>query len=202
MDFDELLKTLTFYELKKVPRNSSNHYTDEKSGVTYERKETVSEHIHSSLKLADYFLAEPEFSDLDRLRVYEILLYHDDAEIVTGDIGIADKRDGKDEEELAAITALRGRVPARLEEKLVSRDAEYRAQATPEARFAKAVDKMDALLHEWQYPADWGPKNFDERLVRKLFQPAFMYSSTFTSYFEEMVSRLGAEGYFEKIQQK
>lgn len=199
----DFLKVLTFYELKRIPRNSSNHYQDEKDGVKYRRRETTAEHICSALKLADYFLvSEPEFSQLDRTRIYSLLLYHDDVEIETGDIGISEREKRRSKEKMAqeAIPSLAKRIPKRLVSKLMKCDEEYRAQSTPESRFARAIDKMDSLVHELQYPEDWGPKGFDEKNVREWFQPAFEYSTTFMNYFEALIQHLNNNGFFEPNQ--
>jgi putative hydrolase of HD superfamily len=200
MQFNEFLKVLELYALKKIPRNSTNEYFDEKDKVSYRRRETTAEHVYSSLRLADYILTvEKEFALLHRLTVIDLLLYHDDTEAETGDTGISerDKRGSKNLEELAAIPLLAKRYPHMLDSKLVQLDREYRLARTPEAMFARAIDKMDALTHELQYPEDWGPKGFDEKNVRDWFQQAFSYSMTFTNYFEALVSHLRENGYFE-----
>ncbi len=200
-EFDNFLKILEPYKLKTIPRTSSNHYHDEKDDVYHKRRETTAEHVFSTLRLADYFLeTEPEFAGLDKLKVYELLMYHDDVEILTRDTGIAEveKRKNKEQEEQEAIPVLYNRFPARLDDKLVELDTEYRAGETLESKFAQAVDKMDSLVHEFQYPKDWGPKGFDEKLVRKLFQPVFEYSTTFKDYFETTINYLETNGYFKK----
>jgi len=49
-----------------------------------ERRESAAEHSWSCLLLADPFLSSCE-EPLDRLKVYELLLYHDVVEIIVGD---------------------------------------------------------------------------------------------------------------------
>ncbi|MGM5488924.1 MAG: HD domain-containing protein [Nanobdellota archaeon] len=197
--FDNFLKIIPLYTLKQVPRHSSNHYHDEKDEVYHQRRETTAEHVYSSLRLADFFLTtEREFADLNRLHVYQLLMYHDDVEIITRDTGISErlKRKGKHERELAALPLLQQQLPQGLDQKLFDLDQEFRAQETPEARFAKAIDKMDSLVHELQYPLDWGLKGFTEKNVRSWFQPAFDHSPTFSRYFEATIEYLRANGYF------
>jgi putative hydrolase of HD superfamily len=199
--FNNFLRVLEFYKLKQIPRNSSNCYEDEKDNVTYQRRETTAEHVYSCLRLADFFLStESEFFNLDRLRVYDLLMYHDDVEIITRDTGISEReqRKRKEKQELKAIPLLSQRLPQGLDQKLLSCDAEYRAKATEEAKFATAIDKMDSLVHEFQYPLDWGPKGFDKKNVLDWFQPAFEYSGTFMKYFEMMILHLDNQGYFNK----
>lgn len=197
--FANFLRVLEFYKLKQIPRDSSNHYEDEKDGVSYQRRETTAEHVYSCFRLADYFLTnEAEFLGLDRLKVYDMLMYHDDLETITRDIGISkrDERVGKKDAERKALPILLERVPTGVDERLLKILNEYEEQKTPEAKFAKAIDKMDSLVHEFQYPQDWGPKDFGEKNVRKWFQPAFDYSPTFSKYFETTIGYLRTNGYF------
>jgi len=134
------------------------------------------------------------------LKSYELLMYHDDVEIITRDTGISEreKRRYKEQTELEAIPVLSQRLPLGLDGKLLQCDAEYRAKSSEESKFANVVDKMDSLVHEFQYPLDWGPKGFDEKNVRSWFQPAFEYSPTFIRYFEDTVNHLGNNGYFNE----
>jgi putative hydrolases of HD superfamily len=199
-EFTNFLKILELYKLKRIPRNSTNEYTDKKDNIFYKRRETTAEHVYSSDRLSDFFLiTEPEFSGLDRLRVHDLLMYHDDVEIITTDIGISEreKRLYKEKAELEAIPILSQRLPQGLDKKLLDCDAEFRGKITPESKFANAIDKMDALVHELQYPMDWGPKGFDEKNVRDWFSPAFEYSPTFIRYFEKMILHLENNGYFK-----
>ncbi|HBA45105.1 TPA: hypothetical protein DCZ31_03970 [Patescibacteria group bacterium] len=160
-DFEDLYRILTVYGLKKVARNCSNFYHDDKENIDYERKETTPEHVFSCLKLADFFLfSEEEFADLDRLRVYELLHYHDDIEIKTKDTCISKEaeRIDKNERELMAIPILAAKYPRKLQARFIALDKEHREAKTKEGKFSQAVDKMDALIHELEYPQDWAAK--------------------------------------------
>jgi putative hydrolase of HD superfamily len=199
--FKNFLKILEIYKLKKVPRNSSNNYFDEKDNVKYKRRETTAEHIYSSLRLADFFLSsEKEFSKLDKVKVYELLMYHDDAEIITGDIGIAerDKRLKKEQQEKNAVQILSKKYPKQMNSKIVLLDDEYHERITPESKFACAIDRMDGIIHELQYPGDWGPKGFDEKNTVAWFGEAFKYSKTFKEYFRDTIRYLRENGYFDR----
>ena len=200
VDFPNFLKMLACYEIKTVARSNSNFYYDAKEGIHYQRKETNAEHVCSVQKLGHYLmLTEPEFHDLNRLVVFETFLYHDDVEIITQDVGIAEriKRIGKEEREQVALLELALRYPRGLDDILLSVGKAYRANNTPEMRFCHATDKMDALVHELKYPADWGPKNFGEANVQSWFQPSFEYSPTFMAYFDQIIHHLRTNGYFE-----
>lgn len=197
----DFLKILEVYKIKCRARGCSNFYYDTKEDKEYQRKETVAEHVASTLKLADFFFNEDEFKDLDRLKVYELIMYHDDIEIETEDVSISDeegkKTKGKNEDE--ALPILAGKYPPKMDERLISLITEYREWKTPEAKFASAVDKMDALVHELPYPQDRGPKWFTKEKVIKWFQPSFEYSPTFMKYFWMVVAFLEKNLYFEEL---
>ena len=198
-NFNDLLKILELYKLKWVARNCSNIYHDSKENIDYNRKETDAEHICLTQKLCDYFLfTEEEFQYLDRLKVYELALYHDDIEIDAWDLCISniEWRKNKSQNELACLENLASKYPTKLQNRLISLDTEYRNKITPEAKFVNAVDKMDALIHELQYPKDRGPKWFTEEVVRTVFQLHFEYSPTFMQYFENIMKYLKINNYF------
>ena len=81
-DFWDFLRVTELYKLKKIDRNSSNNYFETKTKTHISRKETVSEHVYSCLKLADYFfsLKLDELKHLNQMKVFKILMYHDDIE--------------------------------------------------------------------------------------------------------------------------
>lgn len=142
--FNDFLKITEFYKLKKNPRNSSNHYHDEKDGQFYKRRETTSEHVQSCGKLVDYFIFnEREFSNLDRMRVHDLLNYHDDVEIITRDAGISEReeREEKKKLELEARVILSKKIPNKMQEFYLLCDQEYRDRKTDVSLFANAVDK-------------------------------------------------------------
>jgi putative hydrolase of HD superfamily len=198
---EDLLKILIPYELKCVARKSSNHYTDSHLDKEIIRGETTAEHVYSSLKLADYMISShDEFKKLDKLKVYEILMYHDDCEIEAGDVCIADTkaRINKEQQEIEGVKLLAQKYPHVLGEKLLTLDNEYRNSTTPEAKFSKGIDKLDALIHELKYPGDWGThKGFGYEQVEKYFRSSFEHSSTFSLVFDNILVYLDKNKYFD-----
>lgn len=71
---DELQRIRKLYKLKSVYRDSS----------VGNRKESSAEHSWSCLMLADYFIEKMNLK-IDRIKVYELLMYHDLVEIEAGD---------------------------------------------------------------------------------------------------------------------
>lgn len=144
--FDEIQRFRTFNKLKSVYRYSS----------VDDRKESSAEHTWSALVLADLFLEQGTYN-LNRLKVYELLLYHDAVEIITGDRPLHPDipQEEKTRQETLAAQKLSTRIPESLKEKYLALHNEYVARRTPEAKFAKAIDVLDAQIHELDYKEDW-----------------------------------------------
>jgi putative hydrolases of HD superfamily len=142
----EINKLKIFNELKSVYRFNS----------VAKRKESSAEHTWSSMILADFFLTKfPE--KIDRLKVYELLLYHDVVEIAAGDSPlhlVDDIKDKKKKEEKAA-SLLQKRLPIPLNDKFLKLFNEFEDQKTKEAKYAKAIDGLDAIIQELDYKKDW-----------------------------------------------
>jgi len=110
------------------------------------REESVAEH---SWRLALMALAlAPHAPELDALEVMKLCLVHDLGEAIAGDIpaivqgGEPDRaaRERRDLETLAAPA------PARLQAELLRLYDDYAGARTAEARFVKALDKLETLI--------------------------------------------------------
>lgn len=109
--------------------------------------ESVAEHIYGLHIIADYFLPiEDPNQQLDWMKVHDMLQYHDIDEIETGDkIGYL-KTDAERSEEAAAMIRVIRNFPTHLQEKLQAVLTEYEAQQSSEAKFAKALDRIEPLF--------------------------------------------------------
>jgi putative hydrolase of HD superfamily len=93
-----------------------------------------------------------DIKNLDAYRAIQICLVHDLAESITGDVDsyrivlgeITKEQKHKMEEE--TMLDFKSRVPS-LGSKVYELWQEYEERRTPEARFAKVLDKIEALLH-------------------------------------------------------
>lgn len=184
---DEILKFNTFNHLKKVYRFNS----------VEGRKESSAEHTWSCLMLADYFLSITNL-DVDRLKIYELLMYHDVVEIETGDIPIDPKgsTDQKKEGELEAAKRLKDKLPKKQFEKFIELFTEFENYNTIEARFAVAVDKFDGILQEIDYKEDW--KNWSKQFLLDLKSKYFEEFPEIKKIFLETVDWLEENDYFGK----
>ena len=198
--FEEFLKIAKLYELKRVPRDNTNKYFDEKDDVFYNRRETVAEHVYSSLKLADFFLSFKEFNQLNKLKIFEILLYHDDVEIITGDEFVISpkKKKEKEKNEMEALDVLKDKTPINIKDVLEENFKLYLKQSSEEAKFAKAIDKLDSLIQELAYPESW--KNYTLKEIREWNEKPIKEFKILKEYFDTLLSYLEEKEYLKKSQ--
>jgi putative hydrolases of HD superfamily len=151
----EINKFRTIYELKKVYRENS----------VGNRKESSAEHSWSCLVLADYFISKYNMK-INRLKVYELLIYHDLLEIETGDVPLNPKNNKIEKDEKHEIKTLENKLPSPINQKFIDLYREYKERKTKEAKFAKAIDLLDAQIHEMDYKEDW--KGWNEEFLIKM----------------------------------
>jgi putative hydrolase of HD superfamily len=114
------------------------------------RCETSAEHSWH-LAVAALALAPDAAPGVDLGRVLAMLIVHDLPEVYAGDVPIYDEQARLDiaaaEEEAAA--RLFGKLPGEQSAHLLALWHEFEAAATDEARFARAVDRLQPLLLHW-----------------------------------------------------
>ena len=148
---EELLRFLKLAErLKSVPRHC---YTAEGE------RESVAAHAWRVALLA--LLLEKEQPDIDMRRVIELALVHDLGEAVTGDIPSFLKTERDESVESDALSQIVSLLPAPEGERLRSLFQEWEAGSTREARFCRALDKLEAVIsHNESDIATWLPLEY------------------------------------------
>jgi putative hydrolases of HD superfamily len=184
---EEILRLRVINRLKEV----------ERFGSVGKRKESAAEHSWSCLVLADYFLSKTK-SKIDRLKVYELLMYHDMVEIETGDIPLHPSRPRNKlaADEIEAAEKLGRKLPKQFSEKFIQLFAEFLEQKTIEARFAKAVDQIESELHEVDQKPDW--KGWTEEFLRAHKEKYVKEFPEISEAFEEITKFVRKEGYFDQ----
>lgn len=104
----------------------------------------------------------PSYPDVDFARLVKICIVHDLGEAVHGDIPAIEQVPGasKAPEERRALLQLLRPLPERLRDEITALWDEYEAAASPEARLAKALDKLETIL---QHNQGKNPPGFDYR---------------------------------------
>lgn len=113
------------------------------------RQESVAEHTWSTCLLVLTLFDELSMK-VDQLRTLKMILVHDLAEVLIGDIPafeISDRQAAKFENEKKAMREMvSGLSNQKLATEVVGLWEEFEAGQTPEAKLAKTCDKLDVLL--------------------------------------------------------
>ena len=164
--------------------------------------ESSAEHSWSTMLLADYFM-EKLGLQLDRLKVFELLIYHDLPELETGDISLADTeaRKNKKEAERHSMESISATLPPFMREKYRALYEEFVARQTPESKFANAMDKFDAQLQCFNTPeGDVGRMKeamlpYSEGLLREKRSDYFVDYPEVNEAFEYIIQHFKEMGY-------
>ncbi len=130
------------------------------------RAESVAEHTWRLCLMA--LVVAPEFPDVDFARLVKICIVHDLGEAVGGDVPAPEQArrlaaglaTGKGDAERRDLLSLVASLPATSRDEIVALWDEYEAAVSPEARLAKALDKLETIL---QHTQGQNPPDFDYR---------------------------------------
>ncbi len=120
------------------------------------RRESTAEHSWR-LCLMAVTLAD-DLPGIDVRRLLELLVLHDLGEAIGGDIPAPVQGADKTADERADFAALLAPLPPAVAARLLARWDEYSAAATPEARLAKGLDRLETVLTHVQGA---NPPDFD-----------------------------------------
>lgn len=128
------------------------------SYTTQGRRESVAEHTWRLCLMA--MLLRGEFPEVDFERLVRICIVHDLGEAIGGDIPATHQTANapKSDRERRDLVELTGPLPLQLRDEILGLWDEYEAAATPEAKLAKALDKLETLM---QHNQGKNPPDFD-----------------------------------------
>ncbi|NJP41318.1 GNAT family N-acetyltransferase [Oscillospiraceae bacterium HV4-5-C5C] len=129
------------------------------------RRESVAEHCWRLGVMVD--LLRPQLpASVDRDRILRLCLVHDWGEAITGDIPSFRKSAADEQTEQSAVLRLLQDLPAGQRQDYAALLAEFQAGQTREARLARALDQMEAVLqHNESELATWLPEEYDLNLT-------------------------------------
>ncbi|MBN1605601.1 MAG: HD domain-containing protein [Polyangiaceae bacterium] len=181
-------------KLKSILRRSRVSFAD--------RRENDAEH---SWHLALMVMTLVEYAEpgIDLLRTLQMALVHDIVEIDAGDTiayASAAEQAAQAEREQAAAERLFGLLPPDQGARIRALFDEFEARRTPEARFARALDRAQAILQNLHTAgAAWQQSGVTVTMVRELNQPTILAASA--ALWEHIDGRLAeaeARGWFAK----
>jgi putative hydrolase of HD superfamily len=196
MDLERIAAQLGFLreadKLKSILRHSRVTFAD--------RRENDAEHSWH-LALTAMILAEHAEPGLDLLRTLEMVLIHDLVEIDAGDtIAYADSaaKAAQAERERAAAERLFGMLPADQGGRMRGLFDEFEERRTREARFARALDRVQPILQNVHTRgATWRANGVTPRMVRELNGPIIRDASpALWDRIEEIIAQAEADGCF------
>jgi putative hydrolase of HD superfamily len=121
------------------------------------RPESTAEHSWRLCLMA--LTLEPELgATIDVARLIRLLIVHDLGEAIGGDVPAPDQRGDKSARERRDLLTLLDPLPAAARAPLLALWDEYAAMATPEARIAKGLDRLETVL---QHTQGENPPGFD-----------------------------------------
>jgi len=164
-----------------------------------DRFESPAEHSWSTLILADYFSKKIK-EKLDMTKVHDLIIYHDMVEIYADDNPVHPdhkKRSDKEQEkrETEAAKKLRKELPTEISEKFYSCFNEFEECKTREAKFAKAMDKLDPIILGMDHKDKWGP--WTKEIVYTMKKSYMQEFPDLLRIFNELLDYLEKEGYFK-----
>lgn len=110
--------------------------------------ESVAEHIYGMHIMADYFL--PLHPELDPNTVRQLITWHDMAEAVVDDMTTKTKTADHKLNELRAERQIVSDAPDHIKSNLQDVFSSFEKLNTSEARFVKALDKLEPIFH-WYF---------------------------------------------------
>lgn len=124
------------------------------------RRESVADHTWRLCLMAT--VLHDRFPEVDFARLVKMCVVHDLAEAVSGDIPAPEQaaQGGKSVDERVDLLEITASLPTGTRGEIVALWDEYEAATTPEARLAKALDKLETLL---QHTQGANPPDFDYR---------------------------------------
>jgi putative hydrolase of HD superfamily len=153
MDRTEIEGVLDFLRAAEALKNT--HRSAWTSGG---QPESVAEHTWRLCLMA--LVLRDGFPEVDFARLVQICIIHDLGEAIGGDIPAIHQVPGESKaaQERADLLELLEPLPERLRERITALWDEYEAAASPEAKLAKALDKLETIL---QHNQGRNPPDFD-----------------------------------------
>ena len=149
-------------------------------------QESVAEHSWMLCLLA-LLLFDKLDKKVNLFKVIRMLIVHDLAESVLGDIPaheISTRQQTKHKDEAQALKSLVKSLPKDKAKEIILLSAEFDKNETPEAEFANALDKVEAVMqHNISDISTWEQGDFD---VHPYYKDKYFNSDSFLRFFKDV----------------
>jgi putative hydrolase of HD superfamily len=167
----------------------------------FDRSRFENDAEHSwSLSLMALVLQEYADEPVDVLKVIKMVLIHDVVEIDAGDTFLyASERADTYAVELAAAKRIFGMLPGRAGREFLELWEEFEAGRSPEARYAKALDRLEPLMQNYlNQGSSWKEHGITHSMVIKMNRHIARGAPRLWSFVEKLLEHCLAEGYLQK----
>ena len=189
-NFFDIISFISYIDqLKQVARKNALH-----DGSRPENTAEHSWHAAFSALLLQQYANQP----VNINKVIQMLLIHDLIEIEAGDTFVYDQDEvsSQDETEAQAAEVVFGKLPIEPGERLKNLWEEFEARETPEAKFAKAIDRFLPLYSNIiNRGYSWKPHNVTQSQVREVTRIIQDGSTELWDLVEDMLDNSVIEGY-------
>lgn len=175
-DFKLVQDVFLFYQKAAKLKSTTRHSWLPDS----DRQESVAEHSWMLMLLA-LTLFDMVTIKVDQLHVLKMLIIHDLAETVIGDIPaheISARQNGKYKAEQEAMKLVVSDLPQALQLEILDLWEEFEARQTPESQLAASIDKIEALMqHNLASLSTWDEG--DHRILSSHYKDEFFDFDSF-----------------------
>jgi putative hydrolase of HD superfamily len=161
------------------------------------RSENTAEHSWHAAFSA-FLLAQYANQPIEINKVIQMLLIHDLVEIEAGDTFVYDQKEVLEQDQAEAKAAMKvfGRLPEEPGRELRALWEEFEARETPEAKFAKAIDRFLPLYSNIINKGySWQPYSITQSQVKEIASIIQDGSTKLWNLVEEMLDNAVDEGY-------
>jgi putative hydrolase of HD superfamily len=163
------------------------------------RRENDAEHSWT-LSLMAIVLEEYAHEPVDILKVIKMLLIHDLVEIDAGDTFLyAAERADTYQTELAAAQRIFGMISGEVGEEFLNLWIEFEGGESPEARYAKALDRLEPLLQNYfNRGSSWVEHGITYPMVLKMNEHTAKGSPDLWAFVEQLLEECMAQGFLPR----
>ncbi len=180
---EQIKNLINFYKKAEKLKTTTRHSWLSDSS----RQESVAEHSWMLCLLA-MLLSDKINKKVNLLKIFKMLVIHDLAEAMTGDIPafeVSIRYQIKHKNEEKALKKLVNKLPDEKAKEIISLWKEFEKNTTPEAKFGNSLDKIEVVLqHNIADISTWGKGDFK---INPYYKNNYFEFDSFMKAFKDIV---------------